>query len=110
MVERTIEVSEHEDSPTKHNNTNSKEQGPGHTGRIAVPKGAAARGSMIHLLGARSKELAGAAKSPQHWPLILAIHYPLSIAASVLHFTFTPTSRTTWGNCGSMQDITYYRR
>ena len=35
----------------------------------------------------------GAAKSPQRWPLILAIHYPLSIAANILHFNFTPTSR-----------------
>ena len=28
-----------------------------------------------------------------NWPLILATHYPPSIAAHVPHFTFTPTSR-----------------
>ena len=52
-VERMIELLEHEDSPRKHNNTISNEQGPGHTCRIAVPKGAAVRGSMSHLLGAQ---------------------------------------------------------
>ena len=55
-MERTIELLEHEDSPREHNNTNSNEQGPGHACRIAVPKGAAARGSMSHLLGAMPQQ------------------------------------------------------
>ena len=94
---RTAEVPEHEDSPAKHNDTNSKEQGPGHTGRIAVPKGAAVRGSMIRYLYPRSTLWLIYTTRIAQYPQQLAAHsrHPLPAqhrrARSALYFyTYAP--------------------